>query len=46
MAVFAFYVTPNWWAPKSVTVSRSSPFFYGEFDGRRPKRVMVKIIGE
>ena len=20
--------------------------FYGEFDGRRPKRVMVKIIGE
>ena len=21
-------------------------FFYGEFDGRRPKRVLVKIIGE
>ena len=20
--------------------------FYGEFDGRRPKRVMIKIIGE
>ncbi|MCS7336940.1 MAG: YjbQ family protein, partial [Verrucomicrobiae bacterium] len=20
--------------------------FYGEFDGRRPKRVLVKIIGE
>jgi thiamine phosphate synthase YjbQ (UPF0047 family) len=20
--------------------------FYGEFDGRRPKRVLVKVIGE
>ncbi|MCM8760512.1 MAG: YjbQ family protein, partial [Candidatus Omnitrophica bacterium] len=20
--------------------------FYGEFDGRRPKRVLIKIIGE
>jgi thiamine phosphate synthase YjbQ (UPF0047 family) len=22
------------------------PIFYGEFDGRRKKRVLVKIIGE
>jgi hypothetical protein len=24
----------------------SLPFFYGEFDGRRRKRALVKIIGE
>jgi secondary thiamine-phosphate synthase enzyme len=22
------------------------PVFYGEFDGRRPKRVLVKVLGE
>jgi thiamine phosphate synthase YjbQ (UPF0047 family) len=25
---------------------RWEQLFYGEFDGRRPKRVMIKIIGE
>ena len=25
---------------------RWEQIFYGEFDGRRPKRVLIKIIGE
>jgi len=33
-----------------ITGARQAPgikqIFYGEFDGRRPKRVLVKIIGE
>jgi thiamine phosphate synthase YjbQ (UPF0047 family) len=27
-------------------VGRWEQIFYGEFDGRRPKRVLIKVIGE
>jgi hypothetical protein len=29
-----------------VSLGGMGPFFYYEFDGRRRKRVLVKIIGE
>jgi thiamine phosphate synthase YjbQ (UPF0047 family) len=31
---------------KSHTAKLVQQIFYGEFDGRRAKRIMVKIIGE
>ena len=34
---------PNFKLPEP---AETYQIFYGEFDGRRPKRVLVKIIGE
>jgi secondary thiamine-phosphate synthase enzyme len=39
----------RWWSPLrmgSWTSGRGNKYFTGEFDGRRRKRVLVKVIGE
>ena len=48
--------TPRSWSPitwdsSAVTAGKLDfgpweQIFYGEFDGRRPKRVLIKVIGE